>query len=120
MAFSPAQLRWRFWMIPPAGFLLMPSYFIAGAAQSRLRRAYRARASAYSAAASWLWILSVLLLGGSFHFWGINCIATIIEAASPGLKMMATAPCTVAPPPASPPGRLRAPVFLVSLRHTGC
>ena len=35
-----------------------------------------------------IWILSVLLLGGSSIFGGINFIATIIKLRRPGLKLM--------------------------------
>jgi len=76
-----------FWMIPPAGLLLICSYFIAGAAQSGWT-AYPPLSITTPAAGQIVWILSVLLLGSSSIFGGINFIATILKLRRPGLKMM--------------------------------
>ena len=76
-----------FWMIPPAGLLLISSYFITGAAQSGWT-AYPPLSITTPAAGQILWILSVLLLGGSSIFGGINFIATILKLRQPGLKLM--------------------------------
>ncbi len=74
-------------MIPPAGLLLISSYFITGAAQSGWT-AYPPLSITTPAAGQILWILSVLLLGGSSIFGGINFIATILKLRQPGLKLM--------------------------------
>jgi len=76
-----------FWLIPPAGILLIGSYFITGAAQSGWT-AYPPLSITTPAAGQIVWILSVLLLGGSSIFGGINFIATILKLRRPGLKMM--------------------------------
>ena len=76
-----------FWMIPPAGLLLICSYFIAGAAQSGWT-AYPPLSITTPAAGQIVWILSVLLLGSSSIFGGINFIATILKLRRPGLKLM--------------------------------
>ncbi len=76
-----------FWMIPPAGLLLISSYFITGAAQSGWT-AYPPLSITTPAAGQILWILSVLFLGGSSIFGGINFIATILKLRQPGLKLM--------------------------------
>ena len=76
-----------FWMIPPAGLLLIASFFIGGASQSGWT-AYPPLSLTTPAAGQIVWILSVLLLGGSSIFGGINFIATILKLRRPGLKMM--------------------------------
>ena len=76
-----------FWLIPPAGLMLITSYFINGAAQSGWT-AYPPLSITTPAAGQIIWILSVLLLGGSSIFGGINFIATILKLRRPGLKLM--------------------------------
>ena len=76
-----------FWLIPPAGLLLISSYFITGAAQSGWT-AYPPLSLTTPASGQIIWILSVLLLGGSSIFGGINFIATILKLRRPGLKLM--------------------------------
>ena len=74
-------------MIPPSGLLLISSYFIGGAAQSGWT-AYPPLSLTTPAMGQILWIVSVLLLGGSSIFGGINFIATILKFRQPGLKLM--------------------------------
>ncbi|WP_269622476.1 cytochrome c oxidase subunit I [Prochlorococcus marinus] len=76
-----------FWLIPPAGLMLISSYFINGAAQSGWT-AYPPLSITTPAAGQIVWIISVLLLGGSSIFGGINFIATILKLRRPGLKLM--------------------------------
>ena len=76
-----------FWLIPPAGLLLISSYFITGAAQSGWT-AYPPLSITTPASGQIIWILSVLLLGGSSIFGGINFIATVLKLRRPGLKLM--------------------------------
>ena len=76
-----------FWLIPPAGLMLISSYFLTGAAQSGWT-AYPPLSITTPAAGQVIWILSVLLLGGSSIFGGINFIATILKLRRPGLKLM--------------------------------
>ena len=76
-----------FWLIPPAGLMLITSYFLTGAAQSGWT-AYPPLSITTPAAGQVIWILSVLLLGGSSIFGGINFIATILKLRRPGLKLM--------------------------------
>ena len=76
-----------FWLIPPAGLMLISSYFITGAAQSGWT-AYPPLSITTPAAGQIIWILSVLLLGGSSIFGGINFIATILKLRRPDLKLM--------------------------------
>ena len=76
-----------FWLIPPAGLLLISSYFIGSASQSGWT-AYPPLSLATPATGQVIWILSVLLLGGSSIFGGINFIATILKLRRPGLKML--------------------------------
>ena len=76
-----------FWLIPPAGLMLITSYFLTGAAQSGWT-AYPPLSITTPATGQIIWILSVLLLGGSSIFGGINFIATILKFRQPGLKLM--------------------------------
>jgi cytochrome c oxidase subunit 1 len=76
-----------FWMIPPAGLLLIASHFITGSAQSGWT-AYPPLSLTTPATAQVVWIISVLLLGGSSIFGAINFIATVLKLRRPGLKMM--------------------------------
>ena len=57
-----------FWLIPPAGLLLISSYFITGAAQSGWT-AYPPLSITTPASGQIIWILSVLLLG-KLNLWG--------------------------------------------------
>ncbi len=75
-----------FWMIPPAGLLLVSSYFIGGAAQSGWT-AYPPLSITTPAVGQIIWILSVLLLGGSSIFGAVNFIATILKLRQPGLGL---------------------------------
>jgi cytochrome c oxidase subunit 1 len=65
-----------FWLIPPAGILLIASYFITGR-PNPAGPPIRPLSITTPAAGQVIWILSVLLLGGSSIFGGINFIATI-------------------------------------------
>jgi cytochrome c oxidase subunit 1 len=76
-----------FWMIPPAGLLLIASFFIGGASQSGWT-AYPPLSLKTPALGQLIWIFSVLLLGGSSILGGINFIVTILKLRRPGLKMM--------------------------------
>ncbi len=76
-----------FWMIPPAGLLLISSYFLGGASQSGWT-AYPPLSLSTAATGQVIWILSVLLLGGSSIFGAINFVATVLKMRRPGLKMM--------------------------------
>jgi cytochrome c oxidase subunit 1 len=76
-----------FWMIPPAGLLLIGSHFITGSAQSGWT-AYPPLSLTTPATAQVVWIISVLLLGGSSIFGAINFIATVLKLRRPGLKLM--------------------------------
>ena len=76
-----------FWMIPPAGLLLIASFFIGGASQSGWT-AYPPLSLRTPALGQLIWIFSVLLLGGSSILGGINFIVTILKLRRPGLKMM--------------------------------
>ena len=76
-----------FWLIPPAGLMLISSYFFTGAAQSGWT-AYPPLSITTPAAGQIIWILSVLLLGGSSILGGINFIVTVLKLRLPGLKMM--------------------------------
>ncbi|MCP9888976.1 cytochrome c oxidase subunit I [Cyanobium sp. ATX 6A2] len=76
-----------FWMIPPAGVLLISSYFLGGASQSGWT-AYPPLSLNTAATGQVIWILSVLLLGGSSIFGAINFVGTILKMRRPGLQMM--------------------------------
>jgi cytochrome c oxidase subunit 1 len=67
--------------------MLVASYFITGAAQSGWT-AYPPLSITTPATGQIIWIVSVLLLGGSSIFGGINFIATILKLRRPGLKLM--------------------------------
>ena len=76
-----------FWLIPPAGLMLISSYFFTGAAQSGWT-AYPPLSITTPAIGQIIWILSVLLLGGSSILGGINFIVTVLKLRRPRLKMM--------------------------------
>ena len=86
MAF-PSLNAVAFWLIPPSGLMLVASYFVDGAAQAGWT-AYPPLSITTPQSGQIIWILSVLLLGGSSIFGGINFIATIIKLRRPGLKLM--------------------------------
>ncbi|TGG85752.1 MAG: cytochrome c oxidase subunit I [Aphanocapsa feldmannii 277cV] len=75
-----------FWMLPPAGLMLLSSYFISGAAQSGWT-AYPPLSITTPAVGQIIWIVSVLLLGGSSIFGAVNFIATVLKMRRPGLQL---------------------------------
>ena len=78
-----------FWLIPPAGLLLITSYFLTGAAQSGWT-AYPPLSITTPATGQIIWILSVLLLGGSSPG-GYQFHRHDPEAAPAGFEIDATA-----------------------------
>ncbi|MCS6812509.1 MAG: cytochrome c oxidase subunit I [Cyanobacteria bacterium] len=72
-----------FWLIPPAGILLLSSFFV-GAAGSGWT-SYPPLSLMNGKAGELIWILSVLLLGTSSILGAINFIVTIVKMRLPGM-----------------------------------
>lgn len=75
-----------FWLLPPAGLLLISSYFVSGAAQSGWT-AYPPLSISTPAIGQIVWIMSVLLVGASSIFGAVNFIATVLKLRRPGLGL---------------------------------
>jgi hypothetical protein len=75
-----------FWMIPPAGLLLMASFFT-GTAQAGWT-SYPPLSLIGPKAGEAIWILSLLLLGTSSILGGINFFTTILKMRVPSMTMM--------------------------------
>jgi len=74
-----------FWMIPPAGILLLSSFFVDGGAASAGWTSYPPLSLITANAGELLWILSVLVLGTSSILGAVNFFVTLIAMRQPGL-----------------------------------
>ncbi len=74
-----------FWIIPPAGILLLSSFFV-GAAGSGWT-SYPPLSLVNGKAGELIWILSVLLLGTSSILGAVNFMVTILKMRLPGMKL---------------------------------
>lgn len=75
-----------FWMLPPAGLMLMSSFFF-GTAQAGWT-SYPPLSLVSGKVGEAIWILSLLLVGTSSILGGINFITTILKMRVPSMKMM--------------------------------
>lgn len=75
-----------FWLIPPAGILLMASFFV-GAAGSGWTSYPPLSIINGSKAGELIWILSVLLLGSSSILGAVNFFTTILKMRIPGMGL---------------------------------
>jgi cytochrome c oxidase subunit I len=77
-----------FWMLPPAGVLLIASFFLdTGAAQAGWT-SYPPLSLISSKYGEAIWILSLLVSGTSSILGGINFMTTILKMRVPSMKMM--------------------------------
>ena len=76
-----------FWMIPPAGILLIASFFVPSGAAAAGWTSYPPLSLVGGKAGELIWILSVLLLGTSSILGGINFAATILKMRTPGMTI---------------------------------
>lgn len=77
-----------FWMLPPAGVLLVASFFLdTGAAQAGWT-SYPPLSLISSKYGEAIWILSLLVSGTSSILGGINFMTTILKMRVPSMKMM--------------------------------
>lgn len=72
-----------FWLIPPAGLLLMGSFFV-GAPEAGWT-SYPPLSTITAKAGEAIWILSLLLIGTSSILGAVNFIATIVKLRVPGM-----------------------------------
>jgi cytochrome c oxidase subunit I len=75
-----------FWMLPPAGIMLMSSFFF-GTAQAGWT-SYPPLSLMNGKIGEGIWIMSLLLAGTSSILGGINFITTILNMRVPSMKMM--------------------------------
>jgi cytochrome c oxidase subunit I len=75
-----------FWMLPPAGIMLMASFFF-GTAQAGWT-SYPPLSLMNGKVGEGIWIMSLLLAGTSSILGGINFITTILNMRVPSMKMM--------------------------------
>ncbi len=75
-----------FWMLPPAGVMLMSSFFV-GTAQAGWT-SYPPLSLINGKVGEGIWIMSLLLAGTSSILGGINFITTILNMRVPSMKMM--------------------------------
>jgi cytochrome c oxidase subunit I len=75
-----------FWMLPPAGIMLMSSFFF-GTAQAGWT-SYPPLSLMTGKVGEGIWIMSLLLAGTSSILGGINFITTILNMRVPSMKMM--------------------------------
>jgi cytochrome c oxidase subunit 1 len=75
-----------FWILPPAGVLLLMSFFV-GPAQSGWT-SYPPLSLISGKAGEGIWIMSLLLIGTSSILGGINFVTTILKMRVPSMSMM--------------------------------
>ncbi|TAD79702.1 MAG: cytochrome c oxidase subunit I [Oscillatoriales cyanobacterium] len=76
-----------FWMIPPAGLLLISSFFVPNGAAASGWTSYPPLSLVNGQWGELIWILSVLLLGTSSILGGINFVTTILKMRIPGMTI---------------------------------
>jgi cytochrome c oxidase subunit 1 len=76
-----------FWILPPAGVLLLTSFFV-GPAQAGWT-SYPPLSLISGKAGEAIWIMSLLLIGTSSILGGINFVTTILKMRVPSMSMMA-------------------------------
>jgi cytochrome c oxidase subunit 1 len=76
-----------FWMIPPAGLLLIASFFVPTGAAAAGWTSYPPLSLVSGQWGELIWILSILLLGTSSILGGINFAATILKMRIPGMTL---------------------------------
>lgn len=76
-----------FWMIPPAGLLLIASFFVPTGAAAAGWTSYPPLSLVSGKWGELIWILSILLLGTSSILGGINFAATILKMRIPGMTL---------------------------------
>jgi cytochrome c oxidase subunit 1 len=88
MAF-PRLNNWSFWILPPAGLLMLGSLFVPGGANAAGWTVYPPLTNAlYSNGAGIdMWILAVHLAGASSILGAINIIVTTLNMRAPGMKL---------------------------------
>jgi cytochrome c oxidase subunit I len=85
MAF-PKLNALAFWMVPPAGILLILSFFVGGSAQAGWT-SYPPLSLMGAKSGEMIWILSILILGTSSILGGLNFFTTIIKLRIPTMPM---------------------------------
>jgi cytochrome c oxidase subunit 1 len=86
MAFARMN-NWSFWLLPPAGILLVLSFFVPGGAASAGWTLY-APLSVQLGPGMDLTIFAVHIMGASSIMGSINIITTILNLRAPGMTMM--------------------------------
>ncbi|MEB3830800.1 cytochrome c oxidase subunit I [Phormidium sp. CCY1219] len=77
-----------FWLIPPAGILLLSSFFVGnGAAAGAGWTSYPPLSTMGDKVGEMIWILSVLLLGTSSILGAVNFVTTILKMRMPGMGL---------------------------------
>lgn len=85
MAF-PKLNMFSFWMVPPAGVILMASFWLDSGASVAGWTSYPPL-SAISGHGQTLWVISIFLIGFSSILGAVNYITTILNKRAPGMKM---------------------------------
>jgi cytochrome c oxidase subunit I len=75
-----------FWIIPPAGFLLMASFFVGPASAGWT--SYPPLSLITNKAGEAIWIVSVILLGTSSIMAGLNFLVTILKMRIPSMPLL--------------------------------
>ena len=76
-----------FWMIPPAGILLISSFFVNGGGPQAGWTSYPPLSTSIAQIGEMMWILSVLLLGTSSILGAINFTTTLFKMRMPGMAL---------------------------------
>jgi cytochrome c oxidase subunit 1 len=88
MAF-PRLNNWTFWILPPAGLLMMLSFFVPGGANAAGWTVYPPLTNAFYSPGAGIdmWILSIHLVGISSILGAINLIVTTLNMRAPGMGL---------------------------------
>src|SRR5947209_5296092 len=77
-----------FWMLPPAGLIMLSGFLTSGGAAAEGWTSYSPLAQAkYSGTGTDLWVVAVILIGTASILGAVNFLVTIFKMRAPGLTM---------------------------------
>ena len=88
----PRLNMWSFWLVPPAGLIMMAGYFTTGGYATAGWTSYPPLSASlgnptFTITGQTLWLISVFMIGFSSIMGGVNYITTVLNKRAKGMKM---------------------------------
>jgi len=88
----PRLNMWSFWLVPPAGLIMMAGYFTEGGYATAGWTSYPPLSASlghppFTITGQTLWLISVFMVGFSSIMGGVNYITTVLNKRAKGMKM---------------------------------